>query len=255
MRRQLGQIQRSAVGQILFNSFRFWKIPVLISPYNGTDTCNAEVTNDHMDDKGIIYPRVGFTPSLLGRGLACWKILVKYNQTNAGLPHEVLFHELIHAFRHITKSASKNYGYRPSTGALQSYTDDEEFYAVVITNIFISDPGNAYKTGLRASHASARALESELADSFGFFRSSIATFRLIEKFCKENPGFSKAVANVPAKFNPLAAYYTNPQKARELSAHPSTLDRDVRAVERKMLQQINPPRNPSVPHVPGLDTI
>jgi hypothetical protein len=257
VRRELSFIAQVASGQVLINAVRFWKIPILISPYDDSqDACNATVENHHMDSAGILHPRVLITPSLLGRGSACWKHWVNTNQTNAVLPHEVLFHELIHAFRSITKSAHKQFSIPPTNGGLYRFTNEEEFIAVVTTNIFISDPSNRYKTGLRADHYNKFALQKGLDDSFGFFRSGKDTFRLIERFCKQNPGFTAALAKIPAKFNPLAAYYTNPQKAQELSAQWSTYERDVQMMVRKGIQTIDPPRrNPTVPVIPGLDTI
>jgi hypothetical protein len=255
--RNLALIAQVATGQLFFNAVRFHKIPILISPYNNEEgSCNATVENDHIDPAGIIHPRVLITPSLHGRGSWCWKFFAEeLGGTNGGLAHEMLFHELIHAFRKITKSAKRTYSIPPTGGAMASYTNEEEFIAVLTTNIFISDPSNRNKSGLRASHASKGPLAKELSSSFEFFRSSKHTFALVDRFCKQNPGFTAALAKIPAPFNPLAAYYTNQQKARQLSELPSTLERDVQSIERRIIQRINPPRNPTAPHVPGLDTI
>jgi len=249
VRSHLSLLEMTACGKILFNSIRFWNIPVVIAPYDGSEgPCNATVTYDRMDQAtGILYPRVLYSPTTMARSGPCWKFLAKTGQTNASLPHEVLFHELIHAFRTISKSAHRKYTYNNTTGALHRYDDEEEFIAVLVTNIHISDPGNRNKTGLRADHQTGYALQSDLAGSFEFFRSSAATFRLVEKFCKENPGFTAALAKVPAKFNPLAAYYTNPQKAREMSMQPVARERDVNGYEEKFFENMKRNRNPAAP--------
>ena len=52
-----------------------------------------------------------------------------------------------------------------------------------------------------------------MAKSFTFFRSSVSTYRLVERFCKENPAFTKNLAEVKAAFNPIAAYYKEPIQA------------------------------------------
>ncbi len=93
-------------------------------------------------------------------------------------------------------------------------------------------------------------MPSDLAGSFEFFRSGANTFFLIEKFCKQNPGFTAAIAKVPAKFNPIAAYYANPEKARQLSTDPATHARDVKDYERRFWDAMNRNRNPSAPNVP-----
>lgn len=252
VRAHLSLLEQTACGKILFNSIRYWKIPVVISPYDGSEGhCNATVSHDHYDQTtGILYPRVLYSPTTMGREGPCWKFLAKINQTNASLPHEVLFHELIHAFRLVTTSAHKQYTYKLSQGALHRYTNDEEFIAVLATNIFISDPSNSNKTGLRANHQTGAALQSDLATSFEFFRSSAFTFRLVEKFCKENPGFTGALAKVSAKFNPIAAYYSNPEKARQMSNNPAARERDVNGYEEKFWETLKRNRNPSVPNVP-----
>lgn len=58
---------------------------------------------------------------------------------------EVLFHELTHALRF---AAGKS-NCVSMTGKYKSYGDEEEFYAIVISNIYLSEKG---KTDLRADH-------------------------------------------------------------------------------------------------------
>lgn len=252
VRTHMSLIEQTACGKILFNSIRFWKIPIVISPYDGSEgPCNSTVTIDHYDEvSGILYPRVLYSPATMGREGPCWKFLVKTNQTNASLPHEVLFHELVHAFRSVTKSSHKQYTYKESKGGLHRYDNDEEFIAVLVTNIYISDPSNRNKTGLRADHQTGYALQNDMAGSFEFFRSSAATFWLIQKFCKENPGLTAALAKVPAKFNPLAAYYTDPEKARRISAQPAVHERDANGYEEQFFERMKRKRNPSAPVIP-----
>jgi hypothetical protein len=76
--------------------------------------------------------------------------------TNGALPHEVLFHELIHAFRKITQSANKTFSKPTTGGALHDYTDEGEFIAIVTANIFISDPSNRYVPSSSSAAASTR---------------------------------------------------------------------------------------------------
>lgn len=46
-----------------------------------------------------------------------------------------------------------------------------------------------------------------------FFRSSVSTYRLVEKFCRENPALTKNLAEVKASFNPIAAFYKESMQA------------------------------------------
>ena len=94
-----------------------------------------------------------------------------------------------------------------------NYEDEEEFIAVLVTNIYLTDPSNKAHSNLRRDHISFKRLESDLTESFTFFRSSVSTYRLVEKFCRENPAFTKNLAEVKASFNPLAAFYKDPMQA------------------------------------------
>jgi hypothetical protein len=77
----------------------------------------------------------------------------------------------------------------------------------------LTDPSNKTHSNLRRDHVSFKTLKSDLAQSFTFFRSSVSTYRLVEKFCRENPAFTKNLAGVKASFNPIAAFYKDPMQA------------------------------------------
>ena len=98
-------------------------------------------------------------------------------------------------------------------GGLSNYEDEEEFIAVLVTNIYLTDPSNKSHSSLRRDHVSFKTLESDVAQSFTFFRSSVSTYRLVEKFCRENPAFTKNLAEVKASFNPITAFYKDPVQA------------------------------------------
>jgi hypothetical protein len=84
---------------------------------------------------------------------------------------------------------------------------------VLVTNIYITDPSNKSHSNLRRDHVSFKTLESDVAESFTFFRSSVSTYRLVEKFCRQNPAFTENLAEVKASFNPIAAFYKDPMQA------------------------------------------
>lgn len=90
----------------------------------------------------------------------------------------------------------------PERGGLTGYGNIEEFIAVLVTNIYISDVTNSDKSGLREDWYGHGTLESKLADSYRFFRLGTKAFNLIATFCDDNPGFTKMLAKVRAKFQP-----------------------------------------------------
>ena len=81
----------------------------------------------------------------------------KKPETNRGLyPDEILFHELVHALR---GTSAQYMSLIPLSGGLKRYDSREEFIAVLATNIYISDPSNRSKTGLRRDHIQYTPLE------------------------------------------------------------------------------------------------
>src|SRR5262249_37791939 len=136
------RIVNSEAGRHLAASLKFHAKEILLAPYPGEDG-NAQEwwwgssPEDH-------YSMVRFTP-LSGRS-PCGAELRK--KRPATLPHEVLFHELVHSLRRIS---GKMRGWNlMGNGALSAQGNIEEFIAIMVTNIFISDVTNRYKTGLRA---------------------------------------------------------------------------------------------------------
>ena len=141
------------------------------------------------------------------------------------LPHEILFHELVHALR---DAAGHGWSLTPLTGALKRYHNTEEFIAVVTTNIYMTDPSNkrADRVGLRKDHTKGK-LENEFSDSLEFFKVSTDVFRNIEQFCKEDPWFTSRLAEVPSTFNPVNSYYHKQAEARSNSNSLRAILRDA----------------------------
>lgn len=192
-----------------------------IQPYTG-GKCDATVNNSTSTPTGWSKPTVSYSPNVYHHGGACQAQLQKAS-TNRGLyPDELLFHELVHGFR----GASGRFRAFATSGGLVRYTGTEEFIAVLTTNIYISDPSNGSKTGLRRDHQGFTPLEKGFAGSFEFFRSSKNAFTLVDQFCKENPSFTKWISEVKAPFNPIAAYYGDAAKAKRYSEGAVALIRD-----------------------------
>ena len=215
VRLELQRILHSRAGRVLADCLRFQfssRAPnpggkqgkaVLLMPYEGND-CNAE---EDGVTPGSQQSVVLFTPATRASGCS--------NGKAATLPHEILVHELVHALRRISSHLHAH----KVIDKLRPYTHTEEFLAILVTNIFISDVTNHHKTRLRADHQSHAVLDPELADSFRFFSLGTRAFNVISAFCDENSGFARMLANVPARFNPIAAYYRNRRKAFEMAAN------------------------------------
>ena len=230
VRKHLSWIDGTTVGRLLLKGIG-WHArnnpgnltggTMTIQPYTGGG-CNATVNNSTSTATGWSQPVVNYSPNVFNHGAACHAQLKKA-ATNRGLyPDELLFHELVHGFR----GAAARFRGLPVSGGLSRYTGTEEFIAVLTTNIYVSDPSNGSKTGLRQDHKGFKPLEKELSGSFDFFRSSKNAYTLIDQFCTENPAFTKWIAGVKAPFNPIAAYYGDKAKAQRYSNSATALLRD-----------------------------
>lgn len=210
---ELRRILRSQAGRALAASLRWHNKKIYLMPYEGGD-CNAQ---EDGVSRGSDTSVVLFTPWLL-KSTPCTK---PSGGNSATLPHERLFHELVHSLRRISLRNRPN----KVTGRLLHYSNTEEFIAILATNIFISDVTNGFKTSLRGGHAGHLPLDQEFASSFRFFSHGTLAFNIVARFCDENRGFTRVLSNVRASFNPIAAYYKNRQKAFNMAA-----DGDAEAV-------------------------
>ncbi len=231
------KIHAAAAGKVLLRSINYWGFTVRIVPYLGDDPCGADVIPEYNPDTGFISPRVRYSPDKYHRSGSCPQL------AGTEWPEVILFHELVHAFRMISQSLRRNYTHAQMTGGLYRYTDLEEFVAVLSENVLRSERGNP----LRADHHTTNVLSPQLSDSFGFFASSAQTFRFVERFCKENPGFTKALSQVRSRFNPLAAYYKDRQKALEQSYRAASIQRDAAGFEQDFFEKMARGRSPVLP--------
>jgi hypothetical protein len=53
----------------------------------------------------------------------------------------------------------------------------------------------------------------------GCHHSGTPAFNIVANFCNENPGFTRMLTTVSARFNPIATYHKNPHKAFEMAAN------------------------------------
>jgi len=217
-------IYRTKVGKILLDCIRFHHKPVEIRPYTGGD-CNARGGGENAG--GNFRGFVSYSPDTFSLHGAC---SATHSNPNRGLYwDEILFHELVHVFRNV----SGKWNQTSLTGGLTQYDDTEEFVAVMVTNIYISDRTNKIKSGLRRDHQGFNPLEPDFEKPWGFFASGMQTFMLVRDFIKDNHGFSIMVAHVDSPFNPIADFLVDSDKALEMSR--KGIGRDVAGVARDTL--------------------
>lgn len=122
-------------------------------------------------------------------------------------PDDVLFHELVHAYRYLVGRLKPD---QRSDG----FDDDEEFLAIMLTNIYTSDAGR--KNALRGSHKLDFETLGQTQSSFGahphvFY---IVNRQEIDRFCTEEPDIANPIANLK---DPVAAWNPIRERAKVLA--------------------------------------
>lgn len=131
------------------------------------------------------------------------------------LAADVLFHELVHAGRELGGDAQND---QRLTGRLVRYENEAEYFAVLITNIHMSElgrpappgllSGGAYpsvpRTNIRADHGFGE-LPALLTDSDNFLYIP-ENFRLVMKYWAQHPTIAPMIAASPARFNPVGTF-------------------------------------------------
>ncbi len=209
-------VYKTKVGKILLDSIRFHGRSVEIRPYPRLD-CNSG--GGWETPGGVRRGFVAYSPDTFSLHGACPATRLAANR--GLLWDEILFHELVHAFRGVSLKWNQ-----VALGAgLRRYDDTEEFIAVMLTNIYISDSSNKIKSGLRADHKGFDPLQPDLAAPFGFFASSAQVLPLVRQFVADNHGLAIMLAHVDAPFNPVADYIASPDTAQ--AASQKALGRDL----------------------------
>jgi hypothetical protein len=235
----LMKIANSKVGRAVLNTIRWHHRVVRIVP-NVIDPAQcARADADEVDVKQFQWNRavnlvnavagthlhflrgkVNFTPGMYAKGGACQKYYESRSQYTPS-EDEVLLHELVHGAR--IASLKLKLGTAAVKG-LTMYDNDEEFFAVLVENIYNSE----LKKGLlRSSHTGFMEMDKNLQGSLAFFQVSGSAFEKVKKFATENPGLAKALSNIDVPFNPLNAFFCQTAKAREMSRSSYAKMRDV----------------------------
>lgn len=166
---------------------------------------------------------VGFSPHFYESGGGCArKHTPPYSEFNTTMDLS-LFHELVHALRMVAGTmVLPGSPSRVVDGGLRFYDTIEEFYVIVVSNIYASE----LKMNLRSSHHGFRNLDDDLDTSFEFFQVGGKSFELIEGFVKTHRGLSGRLSEIKTPFNPIRAFFMDPARARKLAHSPIASGRD-----------------------------
>jgi len=212
VRKELVNIAHSQAGRALIDSIFYHKKTITIMP-SPENVCNAAEEKSGTDGSLIL-----FSPDDLRKCSA----ELGPNDRSATLPHERLHHELVHSLRRISGKINPF----PINGQrLSAFGQNEEFLAIVMTNIFISDVSNKHRTSLRGAWGNHPKLEEEFAESFRFFSLDPGVYNLLWSFCSDNRGYANLLSYVNAPFNPVAAILRDSRKCFEISA--MAMDREA----------------------------
>jgi len=228
----LSWLARADTGMVLLKAIQRTGKEIVISPWVGTE-CNATAASTAIRDAttageivlisgkqqmepsivrdflGLPHePMMGtgkgskgqikFSPTMFGYGVtgAC----ATFAGAPGASPSQVLFHELAHAYRNAIGASNR----RPTIGGSAGYTSMEEFFAVVLSNILISDP--TYNSGnrtLRADHSGFVPLNPALSTSNGFMAHSPNSNKVRELIASD-PALTRELKTIKSSFNPFA---------------------------------------------------
>ena len=176
---QVGGISVQTTGAALLWGLSTHGLPVTIVPME-PGKCNAEFTRP----SNILqfWPRT-------------WMSRFKTGCNTPGMagmsPREVLFHELVHALRDV----SGKWRRQNLVGQIDGFTRNEEFIAVMLSNIFSSELGNP----LRVSNTTTVAVAPGAEDPA---RSEVGR-KLIQVVKKDHPEMCRRIAQSRAPYNPI----------------------------------------------------
>jgi Effector protein len=214
VREDIKKISQTKVGSLLLRSIRHHGKVVTIRPRQEGSNCGGARTSpgDVVGTAGvwdvITGATIAFNPDTYKIGGTCSKYYLGIGGFHIE-SDEVLLHELVHAFRKVSGKEKTT----PLSKGLIFYDDNEDFNAVLVQGIYASER----RKPIRASHFRHFEIAKELNGSLKFFKSSSEAFKYVEKFCLENPGFTKGFININTHFNPINAYYQDREIARQFS--------------------------------------
>jgi hypothetical protein len=199
----LNRIYATGVGRSIIQQIGCSSKKMTIKPYlpewtADAGVCNAFATSNPMRYEAYLWDGMVdyYSDNILLRySRSMWEKDSKCYAPGPGAKSdEILLHEMIHGLRDLAGVA----GDTALTGAYADYDNEEEFYAIVITNIYMSERGAVL---LRKDHHTFAALAN--ADSF---LNDKTYYALMKKLVAQQSILCGSLANVNCTFNPVRDY-------------------------------------------------
>jgi hypothetical protein len=119
-------------------------------------------------------------------------------------PDEVLLHELVHSLREMEGHLNQI----PTCGKDTAYENQEEFLAILITNLYVSERYGPH-IPLRFGHGLGATLPADQRTSDGFLKDADNLLWVRFLASKEPDLFASLATVVQAPFNPIAEFWNN----------------------------------------------
>lgn len=194
VRALLSYIRSNTLGRCLLDILRTGgSLPIWIIPYDSED---VEMQGDGNAKVGMApYVYINKHAVRLAYSFEMFTYTTKWGKDPGSRADEVLFHEMVHAYRFANPSVHVRY-----TPALHGYDDHEEFLAHQMSNVYRSMWG-AKKFNLDYKKKTlTTAAECEAA-----LRSSKPQMDVLDRFLGSDP-LSKRVAKIKTLYNPFADF-------------------------------------------------
>jgi len=224
----LQTLLQTSTGSALFRSLKGMAQWIDVVPLNRLE-CNAHggFPGTRVVNGRSYQGRLQFNPDVYMRGSPCYG---RKHRSHGKEADQVLFHELIHAHRAASWLIPNE---DKLLAGLSGYQNAEEFLAVVLTNIYISETKGR---GLRADYYSYDELRGLLSTSIGFFGSSPQVLYILKQFANDQAFLFDELAKVKAPFNPLAAMKDHPDEVEKISYSKDSLVREKCTPQRTAAQ-------------------
>lgn len=208
----LGKIKSWQVGRAVIEKIRAhgrlviipypWQIAITAGVFNAVHTSRFDepvLDGPHVKTETT----VAFSPetfaamrSVNGVPLPNWAALKP-----GALAEDILVHEMVHAGRWLGHDSN----HTELKGRMVGYDNPEEFVAILIANIYVSEKGWP-ASDLRYDHWGFDRLPDRMNTSETFLNAD-DNYKWIDDFCRKQPKISRMIEKAPAKFNPVRAYY------------------------------------------------
>ena len=190
------KINSRRTGRAVLSYIHSHKETIFIVPYD-----NYKLVGGDTREKNFHNVLIRFNPTDKLSTIYIMEIEMKQSTYRSAMKldsfdDDALLHECVHAARFLERVAN------PIKTKEFGYDDEEEFFAILIENVYRSESGRKY---VRKDHT-LDVLNDKEADSYAFMLHG-DNWRLIEKFCHQLPQIGQAIADIDVQFNPIRTYY------------------------------------------------